>query len=164
MSFSLLPADITQPYTANPITIADANGTNPMVFGGARFPFPPRIDPNPTYQRQVKVTRTRPGANHPGYRIFGTFGATANDRDITFTLDVVVPTALSQLIGYHDQRPGVFLISIGDSDTASTPNNYFVMFKDKGLRVEGYNLNQRTFYKVVLDLYVIQQTTQSFIS
>jgi len=156
--------EITQPYTSNPITISNADGSSVLIFGGASFPFPPKIDPNPSFSRVVKVTRTRPGATHPGYRIFGTFGATENDREISLVLDVVVPVALAQLIGYHDARPGVFMLSLGDVDATGAPIHYFVMFKDKGLKVEGYRLNQRIFQKVTMDLYVVQKTTQSFVS
>ena len=157
MTFTI--ADITQPYTPRPIKIADYDGANTMTFAGL---FSPAIDPNPTFNRDVHMTRTRPGATHPGYRIFGSFGSSANDRDITITLSVVTPEALRQLQGYHDARPGVFLITLGEMDSVSTQINYFVMIKPGGFKPEGYRFNQRVFDKVVLELYVIQQTTQTF--
>jgi hypothetical protein len=158
MAFSI--ANITQPYTPMPVKIGDTDGTHTLTFSGL---FAPKVDPNSTWDREVRVTRTRPGRTHPAYRIFGSFGATANDRDISLTLDVVVPSALAQLQNYHDGRPGTFLLTLGeDKDTGSGQYFYFVMFKPKGLKIQGYDWNQRVFNKVTLELYIIQETTQTF--
>ena len=152
-------ADITQPYTPHPIKIADYNGANTMTFEKL---YAPSIDPNPTNNRDVHMGRSRPGAAHPGYRTFGSFGSSANDRDISLTLPLVTPEALLQLQGYNDARPGVFLITVGETDATNAVINYFVMFKPNGLKPEGYKHNQRVFSKVGVELHVIQQTSQTF--
>ncbi len=154
MAFSI--PSITTNYSSTPIKIADGNGTHTMTFSGIQEPS---TLPEVTYaRRNVKVTRTRPGATHPGYRIFGSFGAGGNDRDLKLTLHLVLAAQVTQLQGYYDARPGTFLI------TPDGTTKYYAMFKEGGLVVENYQWNQRVFSKVTLELYLITTTTQGFVS
>lgn len=152
MAFSI--PSITQPYSSTPIKIADPDGTHTMTFSGIQEPS--KLPEFTRARRNVKVTKTRPGATHPGYRVFGSFGSGANDRDLKLELPVVLAAQITQLQGYYDARPGTFIVSIDGGTT-----KYYAMFKENGLVIENYQWNQRVFSKVTLELYLITTTTQS---
>lgn len=151
MAFSI-PAITTN--FANVIRIADADGTHTMTLTGIQEPskLPEVLYP----KRNVKVTKTRPGASHSGYNVYGSFGASTNGREMKLELPVLLAANVTQLRSYYDARPGLFIVSV---DAGTT--KYYAMFKEGGLVVENYQWNQRVFQKASLDIYLITTTTQT---
>lgn len=142
------PADITSPFTATPVKICDVDGTgNMMTFAQIASPS---IDPEFTYTRNLKVSRSRPSATDPGYRIFGSFGSSSNLKDLILDLPLIDSSQYAQLKTYSNGRPGVFKVSIDGG-----ANWNYCMFKENGLQPKNYRFNQRAFLGVKLDLHLI---------
>ena len=154
MPFTFIPPSTN--YFYYPLTIADADGDHSMAFAGIQEP--PTAPELTNAKRQVKVGMTRPSASHCGYRVFSSFGASDNLRDLSVKLPLLMPSQLVQLQGYYDGRPGVFSISLG-GEAGTPPPIYLVMFKENGLTPENFKYNQRCFTSAKLELYVVGKTT-----
>lgn len=70
--------------------------------------------------------------------------------DLPLELPWVTPSEVSQLLTWYYARPGVTLVTIDGGD-----NRYYALWKENGIKIDSYYLNQREFYKVKLDFMII---------
>jgi len=139
---------VTSPYSLHPIKMASASGAGTITFAKI---MEPKTLPNFTYtNRNQSVDYTRPTALSPGNRVFGSLGSQEGFWDLSFTLPLVMPEDLNTMLGWYVSRPGVVLVSIDGGI-----NRYFALWKEEGLKPFCYNLNQREFYRVEVELMIV---------
>lgn len=144
--------------------IAGHDGTNTVHMYAASLmvqnPYP-----EIKYTSADKSFQMRPTANGPGNLVHRSLGSNVNHGEISFTIHKISSADMVKLLAIYEARPNVVLFSL-DSGTT----RYYAKFKENGFVPEGYSFNEDPvtgtafFYKAHVDLYLLQTTTQNFIS